>query len=83
MNSQLEIYLSFISGICGKMELMSSVALPSSLEQKCYYFFKLTIRSHSSALQIDVFVELCAIYLNPDKEVPTEIGYRLDVIMEV
>ena len=63
MTSQLKIYPSSISGVCGKMELMSSVDLPSSLEQKCYYFFKLTIRSQSSALQIDVFVELCAIYL--------------------
>ncbi len=71
MTSELKSYPSSISGICGKMELMPSVDLPSSLEQKCYNLIKLT-RSNPSALQIDVFVEQCAIELNPEEEVPTK-----------
>jgi len=65
-----------------QMELMSNVALPSSLEQKCYNAFTLT-RSHPSALQSDVIFELRAIGLDLEEEALTAIGYRLDALAVV
>jgi hypothetical protein len=65
-----------------QIELTSNIALPSSLEQKCYNAFVLT-RSRPSALQNDVVFELSAIGLDPEEEVLTEIGYRLDAQVKV
>ena len=63
-------------------ELTSNIALPSSLEQKCHDAFLLTT-SHPSALQNDVIFELSAIGLVPEEEVLTDIGYRLDALVNV
>ena len=67
-----------------QMELTSNanVALPSSLEQKCHYAFTLA-RSHPSALQSDVILELRAIGIDLEEEVLTAIGYRLDALAVV
>jgi len=65
-----------------QMELKSNVALPSSLEQKCHYAFTLT-RSHPSALQSDVILELRAIGVDLEEEALTAIGYRLDALAVV
>jgi len=63
-------------------ELKSNIRLPPSLQEKCYEAFISRVPS-PSALQNDVISELTSIGLQPEEEVLTEIGYRLDALVEV
>ena len=67
-----------ISGSCGKKKS----DLPTSLAEKCYNAF-LSKVPRPSAFQDDVISELKLIGLEPEEEVLTKSGYRLDAIVEV
>ncbi|KAL7544666.1 hypothetical protein ACHAWF_008035 [Thalassiosira exigua] len=63
-------------------ELESNLRLPPSLQEKCYQAF-VSLDPHPSAFQDDVVLELSAIGLDPEEEVLTKSGYRLDALVEV
>ena len=64
-----------------QIELKSNVRLPASLEKKCYDAF-ISIEPRPSALQNDAVTQLKAIGLEPEEEVLTGSGYRIDAIVE-
>ena len=63
-------------------ELQSNVQLPQSLQKKCYDAF-ISEAPRPSKLQDDVVSELSSIGLEPEEEVLTKSGYRLDAVVEV
>ncbi|KAL7530600.1 hypothetical protein ACHAXR_004948 [Thalassiosira sp. AJA248-18] len=63
-------------------ELESNVCLPASLQEKCYDAF-VTQGFHQSAFQDNVISVLSSIGLEPEEEVLTKRGYRLDALVEV
>jgi hypothetical protein len=63
-------------------ELKSNIQLPQSLMEKCYNTF-ISENPHPSKLQDDVISELTSIGLEPEEEVLTKSGYRLDAVVEV
>ncbi|KAL7548406.1 hypothetical protein ACHAWF_011695 [Thalassiosira exigua] len=65
-----------------QLECESGIQLPPSLRKKCYDAF-ISEDPTPSALQDDVILELSAIGLNPEEEVLTKSGYRIDALVEV
>ncbi|KAL7528123.1 hypothetical protein ACHAWF_002448, partial [Thalassiosira exigua] len=65
-----------------QLECESGIQLPPSLRKKCYNAF-VSEDPTPSALQDDVILELSAIGLNPEEEVLTKSGYRIDALVEV
>ena len=63
-------------------ELQSNVQLPQSLKTKCYDAF-IKADPRPSKLQDDVISELSSAGLQPQEEVLTKSGYRLDAVVEV
>ena len=63
-------------------ELQSNLQLPQSLQRKCYDAFISQV-PEPSKLQDDVISELTSIGLEPEEEVLTKSGYRLDAAVEL
>ena len=62
-------------------ELKSDIRFPMPLEKKCYDAF-ISTEPSPSALQNDVVTQLPAIGLEPEEEVLTGSGYRIDAVVE-
>ena len=63
-------------------EIKSEIELPALLAKKSHKVFISTV-PRPSALQDNVISELRSIGLEPEEEVLTESGYRLDAVVEV
>ena len=76
---RLMLCLNFISGSCGEKR---SSLVPNCLHPKCYNAF-ISVVPRTSRLQDDVISELKSIGLDPEEEVLTKSGYRLDAVIQV
>ena len=65
-----------------QQELKCSIQLPKPLQEECYEAFVSVVPSPSK-LQDDVMSELRSIGLDPDEEVLTTKGHRIDALVEV
>ena len=65
-----------------ELDKSDAVTLPSSLQEKCYNAF-VSAKPTASRLQEDVTFVLASLGLEPQSEVLTKSGYRLDALVQV